>query len=187
MRNNRRPNLFDRKLLNWFNETIKSSFLDKFMYVITYLGSAWFTTVFLSFLILFGKGKTRVVGIEGAMSISISQIIVQILKRSLGRERPYNVLKNINTFGIILKDYSFPSGHTTAGFSIAMTLALNYSYLIIPVLMLAVIVGISRMYLGVHYPTDVGAGIIIGTVPALFVHFKLLIYIEKILAFLGSI
>ncbi|MCR2043244.1 phosphatase PAP2 family protein [Anaerosalibacter massiliensis] len=187
MKRHRKTNSFDRKILNWFNSTIKSSFLDKFMYMATDLGSGIFNTILLIILILFGNGKLRFVAVEAAISISISQIIVQILKRSLGRERPYKVLQNINTFGLNLKDYSFPSGHTTAGFSMATIFALNYSYLIIPVIVLAFIIGISRMYLGVHYPTDVVGGIIVGIVPALFVHFKLLIHIEKILVFLELI
>lgn len=183
MKKNKIPNKFDRKILSWFNSTIKSNFLDRFMYIITNLGSGWFSTTLFALLILFGKDKLRVVGVEGAVAISISQIIVQILKKSLGRQRPYNVLDNINTFGIILKDYSFPSGHTTAGFSIATILYLNYPYLVVPALLLAATVGISRMYLGVHYPTDVVAGIIIGTIPALFVHFKLSMYIKEILIY----
>jgi len=57
-----------------------------------------------------------------------------------------------------LKDYSFPSGHTSASFAIATTIAFNMPRLSIVAFILAFAIGISRIYLGVHYPTDVMAG-----------------------------
>ena len=78
-----------------------------------------------------------------------------------------------------MKDYSFPSGHTAASFSIATTIALNMPRLAIFVFVIAIIVGISRVYLGVHYPTDVAAGIILGTLPALLVHYKFIEIVSK--------
>ncbi len=166
-------NKFDRKILFWFNNTIRNKFLDKFMYNFTHVGGWFITTSFSSLLFLFGKGKARSIGTECLMSLGISQIIVQIIKRILERERPYKILENINTFGIQLKDYSFPSGHTTAGFAIATILALNMASLAILFYLIALIIGISRMYLGVHYPSDVLAGIILGTSTSIIVHDKL--------------
>lgn len=171
---------FDKRLLHWFNETIKCKSLDKFMYGVTNIGGAVFTTSFLLALVAFGKSKLRVIGLEALVSLSISQIFVQIFKKLLERERPYKILENINTFGINLKDYSFPSGHTTASFSIATTLALNIHQIAIPILIVAAIVGISRMYLGVHFPTDVIAGIVLGTTTSLIIHFQLLQYIRQL-------
>jgi len=93
----------------------------------------------------------------------------------LARERPYNILQNINTFGIKLKDYSFPSGHTTASFSIATVLSLNIPQLMIPVLILALMVGVSRIYLAVHYPSDVLVGVILGIVSSFATHSSILV------------
>lgn len=180
-------NNLDRKILFWFNDTLKNKFLDKFMYFFTYMGGWFITTTFLGGLFIFGKGKTRVIGGEGLIALGISQSIVNIIKRALERERPYKILENINTFGINLKDYSFPSGHTTAGFTIATILSLNIPSFSILFYLIAITIGISRMYLGVHYPTDVIAGIILGTVTSIIVHFKLLIYIEKFMKYFNLI
>ena len=175
---------FDDKLIELINGRIKNDFLDKFMLKFTNLGGVIFTTCFILLLILFGKEKTRFIGMQGAATLMISQTITYSLKSLLSRERPYNMLKNLNTFGIVLKDYSFPSGHTSASFSIATTIAFNMPKLAILVLAIALTIGVSRVYLGVHYPTDVAAGIIIGVVSALLVHIYLLIYIENFIDFI---
>jgi undecaprenyl-diphosphatase len=83
------------------------------------------------------------------------------------RQRPYSRLIGVNTFKLDLRDYSFPSGHTTAAFSVAVSFALVFPSIMIPLMLAALMVGLSRIYLGVHYPTDVVVGIIIGTVFAI--------------------
>jgi len=170
---------FDNKLIKLINDDMKSKFMDKFMLFITNLGSALFICISILSLIVFGNEKARDIGIQGAVTLAISQTITYSLKTLLGRERPYNKLKNLNTFNIILKDYSFPSGHSSASFSIATIIALNMPVLSIFVFALALMVGISRIYLGVHYPTDVVAGIIIGIGTAALVHVYLIVYIYE--------
>ncbi len=122
-------NFFKKNLIVFFiyliNDKMKNKFLDKFMYRITDLGGAIFSTLFALILILLGNNYIKLIGLEALVVLGISQIIVQSFKMGLGRERPYKILEHLNTFGINLKDYSFPSGHTTASFSIAATLALN--------------------------------------------------------------
>ncbi|MBU5437800.1 phosphatase PAP2 family protein [Tissierella sp. MSJ-40] len=176
---------FDDKLISLINDKMKNRFLDLFMYRITDLGGAIFSTLFLISLVFFGSKRMKLIGLEGLTILSISQIIVHTLKKLLSRERPYKILENLNTFGINMKDYSFPSGHTTASFSIATTIALNMPKLSIVALFLAMIIGISRIYLAVHYPTDVAAGIILGVSTAIIVHLYLLNYIERIAEIIG--
>lgn len=162
--------LIDKKILYFINTNIKCRFLDKIMPLITELGGAIFTTGFVLMLISFGKSKLRLIGLEALIGLSASQLIVQILKKSLSRERPYNILNNINTFNIKLKDYSFPSGHTTASFSIAVSLSINLPYLSVILIATAFTVGISRIYLGVHYPSDVLVGIFLGSITPIAIH-----------------
>lgn len=167
------------------NERMKTKFLDRFMVKFTNLGSAVFISLFTLALIIFGNEKWRNTGIQAATTLAISQTITYGLKSLLGRERPYNILKNLNTFGIILKDYSFPSGHTSASFSLATTIALNNPFLAILVIAMALLVGISRIYLGVHYPTDVAAGIVLGLGSALIVHLYLITYVIGLIKSIG--
>ena len=119
-------------------------------------------------------------GLEAIVALGISQAIVQILKRGFGRERPYKMVQNINTFEIDLKDFSFPSGHTTASFCMAATLAFNMPRMAVVLYIMAMIIGISRIYLAVHYPTDVLVGIILGVGSSVIVHLYLLDYVMNI-------
>ena len=94
-----------------------------------------------------------------------------ILKNLVGRIRPFDVNTSIQLLVARPHDYSFPSGHTAASFAAAVILFLQLPKKYgIPALILAVLISFSRLYLGVHYPTDVLAGAVSGTLIALAVH-----------------
>lgn len=171
---------FDDIFIELINQKMRNRFFDYIMYRVTNLGSAPFAALLIFIFLFFGNNTFRRVGIEIFVALSISQVIVHSLKRLLSRERPYNILEQLNTFGINLKDYSFPSGHTAASFSIATTIALNIPKVSIVVFLLAIIVAISRIYLGVHYPTDVAAGIIIGFLTSYIVHLYLFEFVYNL-------
>ncbi len=173
-------NKFDDFFIILINGKMKNRFFDYFMYRVTDLGGAIFTSILSLMIIIFGSADIRFMGIEAIVALTISQAIVQILKRGFGRERPYKMVENINTFKIELKDYSFPSGHTTASFCMAATLSLNLPKLSILLYVLATIIGVSRIYLAVHYPTDVMVGIILGISSSMIAHFFLLDYVMNI-------
>lgn len=148
----------DLNTLMLFNNSIKCRALDKIMPLVTHMGSAPGTISCCLIIIVFGSGEVRKMGIQALVALVFSNLMVQILKNSVCRLRPKDVLPNINTFNVALDYYSFPSGHTTAVFSIATTIALYMPILAAVVFPLALIVGITRLYLGVHYPSDVLAG-----------------------------
>lgn len=177
--------IFDDYFINLINSRMKNKYLDIFMYRVTDLGGAIFITMFTLGLVIFGSDDNKIIGVEALLSLSISQIIVHSLKKIMSRERPYKIIEHLNTFGIDLSDYSFPSGHTAASFSLATTLALNLPRFTIIVFTLALFIAISRIYLGVHYPTDVAAGLILGIGFPIVVHLYLGDFIEKIGVFIG--
>lgn len=171
---------FDDLFIEIINNRMRTKYLDYIMYRITHLGSAAFSAILMFSFIFFGNQNIRNIGLELFLVLGISQIIVHSLKKILSRERPYKILEQLNTFGINLKDYSFPSGHSAASFSLATTIALNIPRLSIVVFFLAILVAISRIYLGVHYPTDVAAGIIIGFSASLLIHFYLIEFVYNL-------
>ncbi|MDR0791973.1 MAG: phosphatase PAP2 family protein [Chitinophagaceae bacterium] len=113
----------------------------------------------------FSKNKTEQKnGIETAMSIASSAIIAEGFKVVINRDRPWQkypteVFPQSNETG-----QSFPSGHTTLAFATATSLTLEYKkwYIAAPAYLWAASVGYSRLYLGMHYPSDVFAGAVIG-------------------------
>ncbi len=160
----------DNRIFHIFNTKLSCKLLDYIMPRITELGGLIFSGIMPLILIVINFGRSRPLGIELLASLSFSQVFVQLLKRTLTRERPYNILENIKTFDIVLKDYSFPSGHTTASFSMATILSYYLPQFMFVFIALAFLVGISRMYLAVHYPTDVIVGIVLGVSSSIITH-----------------
>lgn len=97
------------------------------------------------------------------VSIGVGGVITQVMKYSINRPRPAVTYPDIHAYEG-LTDLSFPSGHTSLAFSAATALCLKYPkwYVIAPSALWACSVGYSRMNLGVHYPSDVFAGAIVG-------------------------
>jgi undecaprenyl-diphosphatase len=104
--------------------------------------------------------------ISAAIAFIIELPAYKIIKKCVKRFRPYEVNKNIKNRIMPSDRFSLPSGHTAAAWVIALLIAIHFPLLAIPVSIWAILVGISRIYLGVHYPTDVLAGFILGAVSA---------------------
>ena len=97
-------------------------------------------------------------------SILLSSLITTGFKQTFKRERPFSSYPDIIYKKSSASGYSFPSGHTTAAFATATSLSLAFPkwYVIFPSFTYAAAISYSRMYLGVHYPTDILAGILVG-------------------------
>lgn len=103
-------------------------------------------------------------GFDMMASLAVSLGTTYVLKKQFERERPYVTYPFIQNY-YLEDDYSMPSGHTTAAFSMATSLSLAYPkwYVIVPSFAYAGVVGYSRLHLGVHYPSDVLLGAAIGS------------------------
>lgn len=160
----------DRSIFYFLNTRLNCKFFNRLMPYFTELGGVVFSLSLPIILILLNVRASRNIGFEILFSMALSQVFVQLLKRSLNRERPYTILKDINTFGMELKDYSFPSGHTTAAFITAIHLSIYMPQLMVLFLAVAILVGISRIYLAVHFPSDVFVGVIVGVGTSIVSH-----------------
>lgn len=132
--------------------------LDVAMRAVTHLGDTA-VIVALTLLLLSGIVQgTRPAGVEAAFALLVSHLLVQALKRGVGRPRP--VLPTGCEFLAVAPDrFSFPSGHAAATLGLALVVApLLAPPLAALALAAGVAVGVSRCYLGVHYPGDVLVG-----------------------------
>ena len=149
----------DENVLLFIQEHIRVGFLNQPMVWISTLGNAGLVWILLG-LILTIIPKTRKYGVLSLTSLLICFIFNNILLKNLvARPRPYTQLPELVMLMQCPADYSFPSGHTCASFAVAGSLfwAMDQKWntIRIPALVLAVLMALSRMYVGVHYLTDV--------------------------------
>ncbi|MBC8061094.1 MAG: phosphatase PAP2 family protein [Clostridiaceae bacterium] len=154
----------DSSILLLFNNNMKCRILDFIMPFITYLGSFTFSVTLCVVCFFIPLDIAHSLAIKTASSLIISTVAVRSIKITVNRIRPFLTLENLNTKKIGIDNYSFPSGHTTSAFSIAIIFSLYFPIATPLLVTLACGVGISRMYFGVHYPTDVLVGMILGTI-----------------------
>lgn len=166
-------------ILLWIQENFRFSFLNPIMQFITTLGDKGFFWILACILLVLFK-KTRRIGVIAAVALALNTLIVNvILKTQIMRVRPFVLEEGLSLITRLPKDSSFPSGHTSASFATAVIMFKGLPrYAGIPALVLAFLIGFSRLYVGAHFPTDVLAGAVIGTTVALAVwwYFKKYVY-----------
>ncbi|MCB0833154.1 MAG: phosphatase PAP2 family protein [Bacteroidetes bacterium] len=105
-------------------------------------------------------------------ALALNFVFTYTAKPAFNRTRPYKALSNVHTVGSTERSASFPSGHTSAAFALATSASLAYPkwYVVVPSMLWAGTVGYSRMAMGMHYPTDVLVGAMLGAGCALLIH-----------------
>lgn len=170
---------FDLSVFEWI-QSIQCGFLNAVMVFITTLGNAGAIFIVLALVLLCTK-KYRKAGLAVAVALIVMLICNDLfLKEFFARPRPFNLLvtdpEKYAFWGegyvypeLIGKpsSYSFPSGHTSSAFAAAIALLCHNRKLGIPATIFAAIMGFSRIYVEVHYCTDVIAGVVSGTICAL--------------------
>lgn len=153
----------DQRLFRGINRHFHNRLLNGFFQSITHAGGARFTILSVLFMIAISSGQLRSIAVSSALALAISHLPVHFIKKWYPRKRPYIILENSFFPANPLQDHSFPSGHTTAIFSVVLPFVLGMPVLTAILLPIALMVGISRVYLGLHYPTDVFVGALLGT------------------------
>ena len=158
---------FDLPILEWIAANLRCPFMDTIMPIITLLGDAGIFWIAIAALCLFFP-KYRKMGLSMGISLLIGLLVCNVLLKPLvGRIRPYDYQlehfgKQIQLLVAAQHDFSFPSGHTFASFEAATAIMLHNKKLGIVAMILAVMISFSRLYLYVHYPTDVLTSVVLG-------------------------
>lgn len=158
---------FDLPILEWIAENLYCGFLDAVMPIITLLGDAGIFWIAVAVVLIFIP-KYRKIGLSMGAALIMGLLVCNVtLKPLVARPRPYDY--QLEHFGKTIElliatphDFSFPSGHTLASFEAATALLIGNRKLGIPAMILACLIAFSRMYLYVHYPTDVLFSVVLG-------------------------
>ena len=155
----------DGEILLQIQQHLRTDMLTRFMKIVTFLGNGgWFWI--LCAVVLLAIPKTRKTGYAAVFSLIFGAIVTNLLlKNIVARPRPFAEIEALIPLIAKPTDFSFPSGHTTASFAVALVMLRMLPKKIgIPAVVLAALVAFSRLYLGVHYPTDVLVGFVVALV-----------------------
>ncbi len=153
----------DSGVLLWIQQVLRGA-LDPLMMFYTKLGNGGMLWIVLCLLLLCFP-KTRRAGFWGLIAMLLGLLCTNVvLKHLVGRPRPYTAVEGLVPLLLSGDPNSFPSGHTCAAFAAAgvWARALPRRWMGVTGLVLAALMGFSRLYVGVHYPTDVLAGLAVG-------------------------
>lgn len=158
---------FDNAILDFIQTYMRNGFLDFILPIITKLGNEGILWIFIAIAFLISK-KYRTSGIKLAIALLLCLIIGNLtLKPLFARTRPFDINTEIELLITKPTDFSFPSGHTMSSFAAAIVIFDANKRMGIIAMILAVLIAFSRLYLYVHFPSDILAGLIIGVINAI--------------------
>ena len=165
---------WEETFLLFLQNNVRNDILTPIMNFFSFLGNYGCFWIALCIFMLIFK-PTRWIGIIAAVALAISALICNgILKPVIDRTRPFVAIEDLVLITKMPPDSSFPSGHSNAAFVVAwavtLSLSRNRKWIGIVLLVAAAITAFSRLYLGAHYPTDVIAGTLIGSVIGILVY-----------------
>ena len=168
-------------LFYFFNHSLQNPFFDFIMPAITDLGGfvvlCLILVIIIIYSVFFKKETLKKIAVLTLFTLLFSGLIAVLVKHLIHEPRPFAVLDNVRLLIMENDPLSFPSGHSASTFAVVSFLILNmkklsrhYKIIDLCLIIFAVIIPFSRMYVGVHYPLDVLAGCLLGIISALIVN-----------------
>ncbi|MCK5145423.1 phosphatase PAP2 family protein [bacterium] len=157
---------FDQRLCLHIFKWGGKRFRDRLMYLFSHIGYGYLYPVMLVLVYFLGRDQARILLPAGLLAFGIETTGHTVIKVKAGRKRPFESLPGIVRRMSAPDRFSFPSGHA-AGACIMATLCMHaYPAMALPSIAFAGTVGLSRIYMGMHYPSDVMVGSVLGILSA---------------------
>ncbi len=169
----------DLAVFYFFNHTLSFTILDKFFSIITSVNN-WFITyiILLGITWKFGGKRGKIAAIITLIMVAVTdQTGYKLLKEFFARPRPCDILTDVITPLGCTGTYSFPSNHALNNFAAATYFSFLFPRFRTILFIAASLVAISRVYLGLHYPSDIIGGAVIGIIFG-YVFSELVLFIE---------
>jgi undecaprenyl-diphosphatase len=157
-------NNLDQSVLLWIQATWHNAVLDQIMIASSALGTKGLVWIVIALALMINR-KTRFIGFIALAALLLATAMGEgLLKHLIQRPRPYDDFPSVHLLIAKSTVYSFPSGHATSSFAVAAVLARYLKKYAVAFWSLAALIAFSRLYLFMHYPTDIIAGILLGLI-----------------------
>jgi len=156
----------DLSVVLYFNRSNSRIFIQRFLYGLSRFGDGHLYVIWGISNLLFNGEWGQKFFYTGLLAFAIELPVYFIIKKSVKRERPSALIKDIKSLIIPPDQFSFPSGHTAAAFLMATLISFQFPFLRAILYFFAGLIGFSRIYLRVHFPSDVLAGVVLGIISA---------------------
>ena len=154
---------FDLRMLLWFIHARHRNLWIVLARTVSRTGDGWMQICLPALIWLLDREHGAALVFTTACAFAIERPLYWVLKNALQRKRPPEAIPSFSSVIVASDRFSFPSGHTAAAFLLAGNTCLHYGATSSPLFAWAAAVGLSRVVLGVHFPTDIIAGMVLGT------------------------
>lgn len=160
---------YDQRLLLWCTDNRHKQRLSRLAKACSKTGDGYLQIVLPTGLLLLDSQQGEAFFHTALIAFSLQLPLYWLLKNTLKRRRPPQIIPSFTSIIAASDQFSFPSGHSSAAFLLANLTALFYGAIAWPLYLWAICVSLSRVVLGVHFPTDILAGIGLGTLTAFYI------------------
>lgn len=156
----------DARLYSTFGRLEERLGLSGVARIVSFSGDGYAYVIIAVLALAVAPSAGKALMLVGCLAFALELPLYFILKKIFKRRRPYDVVLSFEQIHRPSDEFSFPSGHTTAGFMVAYLITHFFSWALVPMYIWATLIAISRVILRVHFVSDILAGMLLGTVLA---------------------